>query len=103
MFKKKYFKMETGTEYEAYNNTNYDSNYNEIFDNNSLELDEQTSLIDKLDTQLDGKSLSETDYRDKINKFFQDDGLLIIFIPTNKIIPKVWLILICCNQVLLHP
>ncbi|WP_375449247.1 hypothetical protein [uncultured Nostoc sp.] len=73
-FKKKYFEMETGTEHKAYSDTDYGSNYNKIFENNSPELDGQTSPIDELDTQLDSKSSSKTDYRDGIDEFFQDDG-----------------------------
>ena len=75
MFKRKYFEMETGTKHEVCNDTNYDSNYNEIFENDSPKLDGQTPPIDKLDTQLDSKSSSETDYGDRIDELFQDNSL----------------------------
>lgn len=54
---------------------NYDSDYNDIFQNNNLELNGQIPSINKLDTQLDSKSSSETDYKYKINKLFHDDNL----------------------------
>lgn len=49
-FKRKYFKIGIGIEYEACSDTDYGSNYDEIFENNSPELDGQTPPINKLDT-----------------------------------------------------
>lgn len=69
--------METGAERKALNNINYSSNYDEIFEIDSSKLNDQTSLIDnKLDMYLDSNLSSETDYRDGIDKFFQDDGIV---------------------------
>lgn len=60
----------TGTEYKALSDSNYNNNYNKIFKNNGPELNRQISPINKLNTQLDSKSSSETNYKDVINKLF---------------------------------
>lgn len=64
------FEMKIGIECKTMNNIDYSSNYDGIFKNNGLKLDRQTLPINKLDTQLDSKSLSEIDYRNKIDKLF---------------------------------
>lgn len=57
-------------------NFDYSSNYNKIFENNDLELDRQTLDIDKLDIYLSNELSSEIDYRERNNKFFQDNAFV---------------------------
>lgn len=66
--------MKIGTKHETSNDINYYSNYDIIFENNGLELDRQIPPINKLDTQFNSKLLNETDYKDKIDKLFQDNS-----------------------------
>lgn len=71
-----YLEINTGVERKALSNTDYGSNDDRIFENGDLKLDGQIPPIDKLDIQFDSNVSSERDYRDGIDKFFQDDGFL---------------------------
>lgn len=74
--RKKSFSKKTRAECKAFNDTDYGSNYYAIFKTNDLKLDRQTLAIDVLDIDSIGESSSETNYRDRNNKFFQDNSLI---------------------------
>lgn len=61
--------MNTETQYKALSKTNYDTNYNKIFENNDPKVNQQTPVIDKLNSHLSSKLSSKIDYL-KNNKFF---------------------------------
>ncbi len=76
LVKKKSFQRETGAQHKTLSDTDYSSNYDEIFENHNPELDGQTPAIDELDIHSSSGSSSETNYGDRNDEFFQDDGLV---------------------------
>lgn len=73
--KRKYFQIKIDLKLKSYNDIDYDNDYNKIFENNGWELDGYILLIDKVDSPLNSKSLSEKNYKFEIDELFQDDDL----------------------------